>query len=229
MVPQLPQDLVHLEGGEDGLDQHRSLDRLLRHAERVLRVDEHVVPQPRLEMALHLRQVEVRAGAARQRFLGVMEEVEAEIEQRARHRLAVDRRRASRAGASRADGRTARRSCRSACRTCGCWDRHSRSRGAPRRQIELALDHVGPGRRRGVLEIGHEDVGAAVQRIDDHLAIDRSGDLDAAVQNVLRQRRHRPVALTDLRGLRQEIRLLAGIEPLLALDAGRQQLLAAGD
>ena len=34
-----------------------------RNAQRLLRVEEDVVPQPRLEMALHLRQVEVRAGA----------------------------------------------------------------------------------------------------------------------------------------------------------------------
>ncbi len=61
LVLQLPQDLVHLEGGEVRLDQHGGLDRLLRHAERILRGDEHVVPEPRLGMALHLRQVEYGA------------------------------------------------------------------------------------------------------------------------------------------------------------------------
>src|SRR5262249_44523499 len=58
-------------------------------------------------------------------------------------------------------------------------------------------------------------------------AIDRPGDLDAAVEDVLGQRRHGPVALADMRRFGQEIGLLAGIEPLLALDPKSQQFLAA--
>src|SRR5581483_11670635 len=46
-------------------------------------------------------------------------------------------------------------------------------------QIDLPVDQVGPGRRVRVLEVGHEHVGAAVQRVDEHLAVDRAGDLDA--------------------------------------------------
>jgi hypothetical protein len=60
VLAQLVEDLVHLERGEDRLDQHGRLDRAARDAELVLRHHEHVVPQPRLEMALELRQVEVR-------------------------------------------------------------------------------------------------------------------------------------------------------------------------
>ena len=228
MVLQLPQDLVHLEGGEDGLDQHGGLDRLLRHAERVLGGHEHVVPQPRLEMALELGQVEVGAGAARQRFLGVVEEVEAEIEQRPRHRLAVDRHvpleQMPAARAHEQHRRLVVQLVGLAAIGIDIVDLAADRVG----QIVLALDHVGPGRRRGVLEVGHEDVGAAVERVDDHLAVDRPGDLDATVEDVLGQRRHGPVALADLGGLRQEVRLLAGIEALLALDAGGQKLLAAG-
>ncbi len=58
--------------------------------------------------------------------------------------------------------------------------------GAPDRvaQIELALDHVGPARRARVLEVGHVDVRARVERIDNHFAIDRAGDLDPAVEQV---------------------------------------------
>ena len=57
MLPQLPEDLVHLEGGEDGLDEHRGLDRAGGEPEGVLRGQDHVVPQPRLEVALQLGQV----------------------------------------------------------------------------------------------------------------------------------------------------------------------------
>ena len=88
MLAQLVEDLVHLEGGEDRLDQHRRLDRAARACRALsCACDEHVVPQPRLEMALHLRQVEIGAAAARQQLLGVVEEIQAEIEQRAGHRL----------------------------------------------------------------------------------------------------------------------------------------------
>ena len=36
VLPQLVEDLVHLEGGEHGLDQHRGADRAARDAELVL-------------------------------------------------------------------------------------------------------------------------------------------------------------------------------------------------
>ena len=179
-------------------------------------------------MALHLGQVEVRAGAAAERFLGIVEEVEAEIEQRARHWLAVDHHvlleQMPAAGANEQRRDLVVQLIGLAALRIDIVDLAADGVG----QIELALDHIGPGRRRGILEIGHEDVGAAVQRIDDHLSVDRPGDLDAAVENVLGQRRHGPVALADLGGGGQKIGLLAGIQPLLALDAGGQQLLAAG-
>src|SRR5207248_11203627 len=90
VLAQLPEDLVHLEGGEDGLDQHRRADRAALEPERVLAVREDVVPEPRLEVALELRQVEPRAGAALEQGLAVVEDVEAEVEQAPAHGLAVD-------------------------------------------------------------------------------------------------------------------------------------------
>ena len=83
-------------------------------------------------------------------------------------------------------------------------------------QVDLALDHVGPGRRVGVLEVGHEHLGPAVQGVDDHLAVGRTGDLDAAVQQVGRDRRDLPVAVAHGLGLGQEVGALAGVEALLA-------------
>ena len=61
-----------------------------RDADAVLRGHEHVVPEPRLEVALHLGQVEVRAEALRDLQRSAVEEVEREVEERAGHRLAVD-------------------------------------------------------------------------------------------------------------------------------------------
>src|SRR5437588_90200 len=63
MVAQLPKDFVHLEGGQDSLDEHRGANAAARHAERILRVIEHVVPEASFQMAFHLRQIEIGAGA----------------------------------------------------------------------------------------------------------------------------------------------------------------------
>ena len=57
-------------------------------------------------------------------------------------------------------------------------------------QVRLADDTVLPGRRVGVLEVGHEDPGARVERVDHHLPVGRPGDLDSAVREVGRGRRH---------------------------------------
>ena len=65
-------------------------------------------------------------------------------------------------------------------------------------QVDVALDLVAPGRRVGVLEVGHEALGAAVERVDDELAVGRAGDLDAAVRVVGPRRRDLPVAVADL-------------------------------
>ena len=48
VLAQLVQDLVHLERGEDRLDQDRRPDRAARDPERDLAVDEDLVPEPRL-------------------------------------------------------------------------------------------------------------------------------------------------------------------------------------
>ena len=45
----------------------------------------------------------------------------------------------------------------------------------------LSCDQVVPSGAVGVLKVGHVHVGPAVQRIDHHLAVGRSGDLNAAV------------------------------------------------
>ena len=72
-------------------------------------------------------------------------------------------------------------------------------------QVDLPLDDVTPGGRIGIFEIGHEDIGAGVERVDDHLAVDGAGDFDAAVQKVGRDGGHLPVAIPDVRRGRLEI------------------------
>ena len=65
------------------------------------------------------------------------------------------------------------------------FGRHVRNRAPDGvHQVRLAADDVGPGRRGGVLEIGHEHLRAGIERVDDHLAVDRAGDFDAAVLQI---------------------------------------------
>jgi hypothetical protein len=49
VVAQLEEDLLHLEGGEDRLDEDGGLDRARREVELALREVEDVVPEARLE------------------------------------------------------------------------------------------------------------------------------------------------------------------------------------
>src|SRR2546423_134028 len=86
MVAKLVENLLHLEGRVDRLDQRRRANASARYAEGVLSKTEDVVPQARLEMAFHLRQVEIRARAPVERFARIVEEVQAEVEEARRHR-----------------------------------------------------------------------------------------------------------------------------------------------
>ena len=63
--------------------------------------------------------------------------------------------------------------------------------------VDLALDLVGPERRVRVLEVGHVRVGARIEGVDDHLGVDRAGDLDPAPMQRRRHRRDLPVAGAD--------------------------------
>src|SRR5712691_3795696 len=93
-------------------------------------------------------------------------------------------------------------------------------------QVDLSLNDVLPSGAAGILEISHEHVGAGIKRVDNHLALDRSGDLHAAVLQVARRWRDAPVAFPDMLSLQQKIRTLACIEFRLAGNARLHQFTA---
>src|SRR5690606_4653366 len=64
-------------------------------------------------------------------------------------------------------------------------------------------------------------------RVDDHLPVDGTGDLDATIEDVARQRRALPVALANALGLGQEVETLALREPRVTLFARREALFDA--
>ena len=81
VVAQLVEDLVHLEGGRDRLDEHGGPDGAVRQAQVLLGEGEHVVPQPGFLVGFDLRQVEVGTAALRDERCGVVEEVQPEVDQ----------------------------------------------------------------------------------------------------------------------------------------------------
>src|SRR5437773_12491981 len=90
VVPEFVQDLLHLEGRRNRLDEGGGLHGADRDAEGLLREPEHLVPEASLQMAIHLRKVVVRAGPAGSKLLRVVEEVEPEGHQARRERSARD-------------------------------------------------------------------------------------------------------------------------------------------
>ena len=111
MFAQFVKNFVHFKRGRNRLDQNRRANRAARNAELVLREIENVVPNARFEMALHFRQIKIRAAPARDQFPGVVKKVR-DRNQRA-HRKPARHRRAdvSRPNASRAAERARRRCC----------------------------------------------------------------------------------------------------------------------
>lgn len=90
VIAQLIDDLVHLKGGENGLDKHGSANGAAGHTNVVLSQVEGVVPQTGFEMALHLGKVKVRAKAAALCLESIVEEVKAKVEERSGDGLAVN-------------------------------------------------------------------------------------------------------------------------------------------
>src|SRR5262249_15216579 len=91
-------------------------------------------------------------------------------------------------------------------------------------QVDLPLHAVLPGGRVGVLKVGHEDPRARVERVNDHLAIYRAGDLHATVLQIGWDRRDSPCVLADLASLRQEVVARASVERNLPVYAPLEQL-----
>ena len=177
-------------------------------------------------MILQFGQVEIRARAVGDQGLGVVEEEETEIEERGRDGFAIDQKVLfHQVPAARADHQDGRGLAHFVELSLGAGVGDGAAHGIA--QVDLSLDDVAPGGRVGIFEIGHEDVGAGIERVDDHLAVDRAGDFDAAVQKVGWDRGHLPVAIPYVRRGRQKLRHGSGVDFLLAFTSVREQLTAA--
>lgn len=80
----------------------------------------------------------------------------------------------------------------------------------------MELSRAARERRERTLKVGHEGLGTAVQGIDDHLAVGRTGDFDPAIFQAGRRWRAHPGGISaDMCGLRREVELLPRVETLL--------------
>ena len=91
-------------------------------------------------------------------------------------------------------------------------------------QRGLPTDHVRPGRRQRVLEVGHEDPRSRVEGVDHHLRLGGTGDLDPSIVEVGWRRRDRPIGLADVARARREVEPLARIQCRLPLMAPMEQV-----
>src|SRR5579871_536335 len=214
VLAQFPQDLVHFERGQNSLDEDRRLNGAAGDAKVVLRSQKYGVPQTRFVPALELRQIEIRSRAVADQVVGVVKEVQAEIEERCRDRLSFHQEvlldEVPSAWAHHEDRGILTDLVALAFGT-GISD--SPVDGVA--QIRLAFDDVLPRRRIGIFEIGHEDLRARVQRVDDHFPIRWAGDFDAAVHQVGGAGRDLPRSGTDLGSLGRKSGLLALVDLML--------------
>src|SRR4029079_18396234 len=79
----------------------------------------------------------------------------------------------------------------------------------------------------GVLEVRHEHLRARVQRVDDHLSIDGTGDFDPAVLEVGGNAADGPIAGSDMSGVWREIGSFASVVALLHRATAREQFVDA--
>src|SRR5262249_9576165 len=156
------------ESGENGFDQDSRADRTPRNAKFILGKAEHVIPKSRLQVALHLGQIEIWTCTLRDQRLGIVEKIETKVEEGGRNRFTVNFEMfLVKMPAARADnqGRNMRIELITlpfrACVADGPSDSVA--------QVGLSFEIVLPRGRVRIFKIGHEHVGARVQRVDDHL------------------------------------------------------------
>jgi hypothetical protein len=228
VLTKLVDDLVHLENTENGLNENGTTDSTTGDTNPVLGNLEDVVPETGLEVRLHLGKVEVRTKALSNGLLSVVEEVETKVKDTTRDGLTVNEEvRLIQVPATGSDNKSGNRSVGSQLvRLAALLEGDGSSDGIVK--VDLAVNHVVPGRGRRVLKIRHVGVNIGVQSVDDHLSISRTGDLNTSVLQTRSGRSTLPDRVfSDVLGLGEKIGESTVVNLLLALNAAGQKLLAA--
>ena len=160
VLAQFVKNFVHLERGQDRLDQNRRADRSVRQSELILRVDENIVPQAALPDGSPSSADKSTDPSRARSVPGVVKEIQAEVEERTGHRLAIHQHMALlKMPAARPDKQRRRPFSFSLyCFLSGSSNVIVAPDGVP--QVQLTFDQVVPRRRGGILEIRHEHLRA---------------------------------------------------------------------
>ena len=181
MVTQGVQNFVHLEDGRQRFNQQSRFDGAARQIKAIFCIAEHFAPPCCFLPGLRFWQVEVRAAAFCQQRFVVVEEIEGKIEQAARDGFAtpgdVFFRQMQATNAAYQQSRI-RFELVNFTRFVGI------ANGAIDRiaQVYLPVDNFAPLRSQRIFEVSHKDFDVRVQRVDNHLALNRPGYLYAAIQ-----------------------------------------------
>ncbi len=173
-------------------------------------------------MALQLGQVEIGSAAPGQQLLGIVEKIEAEVEEGAGHGLAVHL--DVLLGQGPAPGthdEGGQGVVEPVVLALGTLEGQGAADGLG--EVLLALQGGAPGGAVSVLEIGHETLGAGVEGVDDHLAVHGPGDLHPAILEIGGGGAHPPVPGANFGGAGQEVQGLPAIQPLLPGDTRGQE------
>ncbi|KAI6775412.1 hypothetical protein HG530_002170 [Fusarium avenaceum] len=219
VVTELVDDLVHLKGSKDGLNQDRASDGTPRHSDVVLGKVEGIVPEASLKVALHLGEVEIRTKALALRLKSVVEEVETEIEEGAGDSLAVNSDVLLLQVPATGTDNKGRKLAVSAELVLfrALLEVNLTTVGVV--EVDLTVDHVIPSRGAGrlTLEIGHVSIDIRVERVHNHLPVSGAGDLNTAVHQTRSRSGTFPCGvLADVLGLREEVRKNTAVKLSLA-------------
>lgn len=166
------------------LNEDGTLDGSLREAKLLLRVGKDVSPELSFFGRLELGKVEVRPGSIVDKFLSIVVDEESEVKQGSRHGLVVDEhmllRKMPTTGANLQDGVILPQRVLLLCGGMSVGD--VSTDGII--EIDLPFDLVSPGRRVGVFKVCHEDLGARIECVDDHLPLGGSCDLNSSVLQI---------------------------------------------
>ena len=167
---QLVQDFFHLESGQNMLNQDRRADGAARHIEAVFSIVENVVPEARFQVGLQLRQIVIGTSAVALLRHMVMVYGEAKIEEAAGNLLPIHQHvpfHQVQTARAHAQGRGL--FVELILPPVGSLVADGAAVGVS--HVELAIEGGHPGRRVGVLKIGHVNLRPAVQSVDDHAPV----------------------------------------------------------
>jgi len=195
----------------------------LGNSKILLGSNEDVIPQPCLQISLQLGNVEVGTGTVADKVVHVVIKVQPKVEEGSRGNLAVN------GNVRLVKMPSTRTNEEDGSLLLGSVDLASLGIGVSNgtadgiAEVALSFGQVAPRGRRGVLKVGHVDVGAAVETVDYHLTIDGAGDFDASILQIGRNgsalprwavvvRLRLPTAVGELAIVSNKVRLTTGIK-----------------